>query len=153
MNVYEEIKNRNLILPEPPAKGGVYAPAQPFGKNLVYISGCGPAIGEEKPIGKLGREYSIEEGQKWARNAMLNVLSVLQDNIGDLNRVKKVVKILVFVASDDNFTNQPAVANGGSELLQELFGSEKIPSRSAIGVNVLPGNIPVEIEAIFEIND
>ena len=88
---------------------------------------------------------------EWARNSMLNVLAVLEAQVGDLNKVKKAVKILVFVASDDEFTEQPMVANGASALLGELFGTENLPSRSAIGVNVLPGNIPVEIEAIFEL--
>lgn len=151
MDVYEKLKELGLELPEAPAKGGVYSPCQEFGKNLVYISGCGPVIGEQKVCGKLGKEYTKEEGMIWARNSMLNVLSVLQAQIGDLNKVKKAVKILVFVASEDDFTEQPAVANGGSQLLADLFGADQVPARSAIGVNVLPGNIPVETEAIFEI--
>ena len=102
--------------------------------------------------GKLGRDYTLEQGQEFARNSMLNVLAVLKREIGDLNRVRSVVKLLVFVASDDEFYQQPQVANGASALLGELFGQEMgIPARSAIGVNVLPGNLPVEIEAIFEI--
>lgn len=85
---------------------------------------------------------------------MLNVLAVLQDRIGDLNKVKQVVKILVYVASDDDFYEQPYVANGGSQLLVDLFGEEAgAPTRSAVGKNVLPGNIPVETEAIFEIEE
>lgn len=153
MNVYEKLKELNITLPEAPAKGGLYSPCQRFGENLVYVSGCGPVIGDQKACGKLGQEYTVEEGMEWCRNSMLNVLSVLEANIGDLNKVKKVVKILVFVASDDNFTSQPQVANGGSALLGELFGMDNLPARSAIGVNVLPGNIPVETEAIFEIED
>ena len=84
---------------------------------------------------------------------MLNVLSVLESEIGDLNKVKQPVKILTFVASDNSFYEQPFVANGGSQLLVDLFGIEKAPSRSAIGINVLPGNIPVETEAIFELTE
>ena len=85
---------------------------------------------------------------------MLNVLAVLQDRIGDLNKVNQVVKILVYVASDDDFYEQPYVANGGSQLLVDLFGEEVgAPTRSAVGMNVLPGNIPVETEAIFEIEE
>ena len=85
---------------------------------------------------------------------MLNVLAVLQDRIGDLNKVKQVVKILVYVASDDDFYEQPYVANGGSQLVVDLFGEEAgAPTRSAVGMNVLPGNIPVETEAIFEIEE
>lgn len=153
MNVYDKLKELNLTLPEAPAKGGLYSSCVKFGENFVYVSGCGPAIGEEKPCGKLGREYTTEEGMKWARNSMLNVLAVVEAMTGDLNKVEKAVKILAFVASDDEFTEQPAVINGGSALLGELFGAENLPARSAIGVNVLPGNIPVEIEAIFELKD
>ena len=151
MNVYEVMKEKNIVLPEPPAKGGVYAPCKVSG-NMVYVSGCGCIIDGCKAAGKLGKDYTVEEGQVFARNCMLNILAVLNRDIGDLNRIKSVVKMLAFVASDDEFYQQPQVANGASNLLGELFGYEVgIPARSAIGVNVLPGNLPVEIEAIFEI--
>ena len=108
--------------------------------------------GGVQAAGKLGQEYSVEEGQKFAQNCMLNVLAVLEKKIGDLNRVADVVKILVFVASADDFYSQPQVANGASNLLVSLFGEDAgAPTRSAVGMNVLPGNIPVEIEAIFKI--
>lgn len=153
MDVYAKLKELNLTLPKAPAKGGVYSPAKRFGKNLVYISGCGPVIDE--PIkGKLGTDFDVEQGFVFSRNCMLNVLAVLQANIGDLNKVKSAVKILTFIASANDFYDQPAVANGGSQLLVDLFGQEAgAPSRSAIGLNVLPGNIPVETEAIFEIEE
>ena len=145
------MKQKNITLPEPPPRGGVYAPCRIVG-NLAFISGCGCIIGDMTAAGKLGRDYTLEQGQEFARNSMLNVLAVLKREIGDLNRVRSVVKLLVFVASDDEFYQQPQVANGASALLGELFGQEMgIPARSAIGVNVLPGNLPVEIEAIFEI--
>ena len=151
MDVYERLKELNIVLPEPPAKGGVYSPAKQFGKNLVYISGCGPVI-NELIQGKLGKDYTVEQGVVFARNCMLNVLSVLQDNIGDLNKVKSVVKVLSFIACTEDFYEQPAVANGGTQLLVDIFGSAAgAPSRSAIGHNALPGNIPVETEAIFEL--
>jgi enamine deaminase RidA (YjgF/YER057c/UK114 family) len=101
----------------------------------------------------LGREYDKEEGLEIARNAMLNVLAVLEREIGDLNKVKQPVKILTFIASDNSFEEQPYVANGGSQLLLDLFGADNVPSRSAIGVNVLPGGIPLETEAIFELKE
>lgn len=150
-DVYAKLKEMGLELPKAPAKGGVYSSSRVFGNNLVYISGCGPVI--DGPVeGKVGQEFTKEEAQIFSRNSMLNVLAVLQDRIGDLNKVKQVVKVLVFVASDDNFYEQPFVANGGSQLLVDLFGAEKgAPTRSAVGMNVLPGNIPVETEAIFEI--
>ena len=150
MDVYEILKQKNITLPEPPPKGGVYAPCKVVG-NTVYVSGCGCIIDGCEAAGKLGKDYTVEQGQAFARNCMLNILAVLQREIGDLNRVTNVVKMLAFVASDDEFYQQPQVANGASNLLGELFGQEVgIPARSAIGVNVLPGNLPVEIEAIFE---
>lgn len=151
MSIDEKMKELNLEIPEAAPKGGVYSSCQRFGDNLVYVSGCGPIIGDQQITGKMGREYTTEQGKEWARNSMLNVLAALKAEVGDLDRVKKAVKILVFVASDENFTEQPQVANGGSELLAELFGEENVPARSAIGVNILPGNIPVETEAIFEL--
>lgn len=152
MDIYEKLKELNITLPAAPAKGGIYSPCKEFGKNLVYVSGCGPVIGDQTVVGKLGSEFTLEEGQVHARNAMLNVLAVLDANVG-LNNVKGAVKILTFVASADDFCAQPAGANGGSQLLADLFGAENVPARSAIGVNVLPGNIPVETEAIFEIKE
>lgn len=150
MNVNEIMAQKNITLPEPPPKGGVYAPCKISG-NMAYVSGCGCIIGDMVAAGKLGRDYTLEQGQQFAHNCMLNVLAVLKRELGDLARVRSVVKLLVFVASDDEFYQQPQVANGASELLGELFGQEiGIPARSAIGVNVLPGNLPVEIEAIFE---
>jgi enamine deaminase RidA (YjgF/YER057c/UK114 family) len=152
MDIYEKMKELKITLPKAPSKGGVYAPAKEFGGSLVYVSGCGPVV--DKPVqGKLGREYNVSEGQQFARHCMLNVLAVLEAAIGDLRRVKNCVKILTMVAGTDDFYDQPAVANGGSQLLADLFGTETgLPSRSAIGVNALPGNIPVETEALFEIS-
>lgn len=152
-DVYGKLKELGLEIPKAPPKGGVYAPARQFAGNLIYISGCGPVI-HEPVAGKVGREFTKEEAQVFSRDAVLNVLAVLQDKIGDLNKVKQVVKILVFVASDDEFYDQPFVANGASKLLVDLFGeTDGAPTRSAVGMNVLPGNIPVEVEGIFEIEE
>ena len=152
-DVYAKLKELGLELPKAPAKGGVYSSSRMCAGNLVYISGCGPVI-DGQVAGKVGREFTKEEAYVFSRNSMLNVLAVLQDRIGDLNKVKQVVKILVYVASDDDFYEQPYVANGGSQLLVDLFGEEAgAPTRSAVGMNVLPGNIPVETEAIFEIEE
>ena len=150
MDVYEKISDLGLQLPPAPEKGGVYSPCVKFTGNLIYVSGCGPNIADKKYVGKLGREFDVETAMSAARDAMLNVLAVLDANIGDLNRIKPV-KILTFVASGDDFYDQPAVANGGSKLLAELYGVDNVPARSAIGVNALPGNIPVETEGLFEI--
>lgn len=150
-NVYEKLEALGLKLPEAPKKGGLYTPCVEFGQGLIYVSGCGAAIAGQKADGRLGRDYTLEEGVEFARNSMLNVLAALEAQVGDLNRIKRAVKILVFVASDDSFTRQPQVADGASRLLAELFGEENVPARSAIGVNVLPGNLPVETEGIFEL--
>lgn len=149
-DIYVTLKEMGVRLPAAPPKGGVYRPAVRFGENLVYVSGCGPA-GAAPVKGILGREFSKEEGVDFSRMAMLNVLAVLEREIGDLNLVKQPVKITTFVAGTDTFYEQPYVANGGSALLAALFGEELVPSRSAIGVNALPGNIPVETEALFEL--
>jgi enamine deaminase RidA (YjgF/YER057c/UK114 family) len=153
MDVYEKLKQLNITLPKAPAKGGVYAQVKEFGQGLVYVSGCGPNT--DAPIkGKLGKDFDIPQGQQFARACMLNVLAVLEANIGDLRKVKNCVKVLTLVAGADEFYDQPAVANGGTQLLIDLFGEQAgAPSRSAIGVNALPGNMPVETEALFEIAD
>lgn len=153
MHIEKKLEALGLTLPPPPPRGGLYKSCKLFGTNLAYVSGCGCSI--DGPVaGKLGIDFTLEEGQEHAKNAMLNVLSVLKAEIGDLDRVKSCVKILVFVASADDFYDQPAVANGATKLLGELFGEEiGIPSRSAVGMNVLPGNLPVEIEAMFELCD
>ena len=153
MHIEKKLEALGLTLPPPPPRGGLYKSCKLFGTNLAYVSGYGCCI--TSPVaGKLSIDFTLEEGQEHAKNAMLNVLSVLKAEIGDLDRVKSCVKILVFVASADDFYDQPAVANGATKLLGELFGEEiGIPSRSAVGMNVLPGNLPVEIEAMFELCD
>lgn len=148
MGIYEIMKEKNIVLPPAPAKGGLYTQAMPFGDKLVYISGCGSDLEGDAVHGKLGKELTIEQGQQCARNAVLNLLSVVDANVG-LENVKKCVKILVFVGSDADFYDQPKVANGGSQVLIDIFG--EAPSRSAVGMVSLPGNQPVEIEAIFEL--
>lgn len=152
-DVNQIMKEKKINLPKPPAKGGVYTPVMEFGDKFLYCSGCGPDIGDGNTIkGKLGRDLSIEEGQQAAHNCMLNLLANLQDKVGDLNKIKRFVKVLAFVNSADDFTSQPQVVNGGSELLRDIFGEETgVPARSAIGVNALPGNIACEIEVIAEL--
>lgn len=152
MNVYEKLRNMQIELPEAPSKGGLYTPCKQFAGRYVYVSGCGPQINGHSYLGKLGTDITLEEGQMAARDCMLNVLAVLESKIGDLNKVTDVVKLTVFVASNPEFFQQPQVANGASALLSTLFGPEAgLATRSAIATPVLPGNISVEIEALFEI--
>ncbi|NSW90168.1 MAG: RidA family protein [Firmicutes bacterium] len=153
MCIYERMKELGIELPKPAIPMGVYFPAKEFGEKFVYISGQGPIVdGKPLYVGKVGKELSLEEGQKAAYACMLNILSVLNEKIKDLNRIKSVVKILGFVACTDDFYDQPKVINAASQLLVDIFGEEiGKASRSAVGTNVLPSNIPVEIEALFEI--
>jgi enamine deaminase RidA (YjgF/YER057c/UK114 family) len=147
------LKKYGLSLPEAPARGGIYEPAKEFAGNLYYLSGCGPVFnGEQRFKGKLGAEFGVEQGQEAARYCVLNLLANLKAAIGDLNRVKRIVKMLCFVAGADTFYDQPQVANGGSQLLVDIFGEERGRcARSAVGMNALPGNIPVEIELLVEV--
>ena len=150
--VEEKLRELGLALPEPPAKGGAYAPVKKFGKGLYYVSGCGPSTDGTPITGKLGEDVTVEQGYGYAQGSMLNVLAVLKREIGDLDKVKNAVKVTCFVASTPDFYGQPQVANGGTELLMKIFGEEiGTPSRSAIGMSVLPGNMPVETEALFEV--
>lgn len=153
MNVYDVLKEKGITLPVPPPKGGVYTPVQEFGPNLLYCSGCGPDLGNGNTyVGKLGDSLTLEEGQKAAYNCMLNLLANLDAKTGDLNKIKRFVKVLAFVNSADTFSQQPQVVNGGSNLLLEIFGEEAgCPARTAIGTNALPGNIACEIEVLVEL--
>lgn len=151
-NVYDKLKEMQITLPAAPAKGGIYTPVQEFGNGLLYCSGCGPKLEDGSTVlGKLGQELTVEQGQKAAFNCMLNLLANLDAKLGDLNRIKRFVKVLAFVNSTDDFTMQPQVVNGGSQLLVDLFGEDKgCPARTAIGVNTLPGGIACEIEVLVE---
>ncbi len=153
MDIYERLRELNIEIPKPNAPLGLYSPAKVFGEKFIYISGQIPiANGTTLFVGKVGKEVSLEEGQKAAYICMINILSALNDKIKDLNRVKSVVKILGFVASSDDFYDQPKVINAASQLLVDVFGEDiGKASRSAVGTNALPGNVPVEIEALFEI--
>lgn len=153
MDIYKVLQEKNIVLPAAPASGGVYTPVQEFGDKFLYCSGCGPDIGNgEKYIGKLGRDLTVEEGQKAAYNCMLNLLANLDQKTGDLNKIKRFVKVLAFINGTDEFGEQPQVVNGGSKLLTDIFGEKVgLPARSAIGTNSLPGNIACEIEVLVEL--
>lgn len=153
MSVEERLKQLNIVLPEVPQKAGMFENCKEFGNHFVYVSGCGPDVnGELYKKGKLGKEISVEEGQEAAGNCVLNALTILNKKLGSLDRIKSVVKVLAFVSSDPDFYSQPQAANGASQMLMDILGTEVgCPSRSAIGVSVLPGNIPIEVEMLVEI--
>jgi len=152
MDIYKRLDELGVKLPAPPPLGGIYVPVKQIG-NMLYVSGQGPTEnGAPLVTGKVGQERSIEDGQYAARLCVLNALSNLHQFLGDLNKIKSVVKLLVFVASAEGFGRQPEVANGASQLLVDIFGKERgVGVRSAIGTNELPIGITVEIEFIFEI--
>ena len=151
MDVYVRLKELNLTLPELPPAGGIYKPVRETG-NYLYVSGQGPTkAGVPVITGKTGAERTVEEAQEAARMCVLNGLSVLHDYLGDLNRIKGLVKTLAFVQSAAGFNQQPKVIDAASALLRDIWGEAGVGARSAIGVNELPGNITVEIEFIFEV--
>lgn len=153
-DVYANLQKLGLSLSDPTPKGGIYSPILPFGDNLIYVSGTGdvdPVTGIGS-AGKLGKDFTLAEGQEIAGRCALNIVSNLHHALGDLNRVRKLVKVLAFVASTDDFYQQPQVVNGASQMFLDIFGGDAgLPARSAIGVNVLPGNLPVEIEVLLEL--
>ncbi len=151
MSAYENLSKRGYTLPAPPPLGGLYVRVKRIG-NMAYVSGQGPTLnGVPAFKGKLGVEVTLAQGQEAARTCTLNALAVLHDSLGSLDKVKNVVKVLGFVASAPGFNDQPMVINGCSQLLIDVFGESGKHARSAIGTNELPGNIPVEIEFIFEV--
>jgi enamine deaminase RidA (YjgF/YER057c/UK114 family) len=123
--------------------------------NLLFLAGCGPAKGPDgkSPTGQLGTDLTVEEGYEAARLVGINLLARLKQELGELSRVKRVVKLLSMVNAASGFTETPAVANGCSDLLVEVFGEKGRHARSAVGMSALPMNIPVEIEMIAEITD
>ncbi len=133
---------------------GNFVPAVRTG-TLVYLSGTGPGLPEGGflHVGKLGADLTIEQGYECARLTMLNLLSNLKGEIGDLDRLKRVVKLLCMVNAAPDFEHTPRVANGASDLLVSLYGERGEHARSAVGMSTLPGGMPVEIEMIVEVEN
>ena len=154
MDLYLRLKELGRELPPPLPAGGLYKPVVQLG-NTVYISGQGSFAADGTPItGKLGGEQTLEGGQNAACTCVLNALAALHAYLGDLNRIKRVVKILGFVASAPGFHMQPQVIDGASRLLADIFGSENgVGTRSAISAIELPCDLSVEIEFLFELKD
>ncbi len=150
MKIEAILKEKGIELPEVPKPSANYVPAVRVG-NLLFVSGHGPQKDVAK--GKVGAELSLEEGYNAARNTALCILSTIKNAIGDLDKVRRIVKLTGFVNCSEDFTDQPKVVNGASDLFVELFGENGKHSRSAVGMYQLPGNIPVEIEAIVEVED
>ena len=150
MDVYAKLKELNLTLPQPP-NPGMFKLVRQMG-NCLYVSGQGPTK-DNVPVytGKVGSERTLEEGVEAAKMCALNALACLHAFLGDLNKIKGLVKTLGLVQSADGFSQQPQVINGASAVFKDIWGEDGLGARSAIGVNELPGNISVEVEFIFEI--
>ncbi|MEX2513408.1 MAG: RidA family protein [Cyclobacteriaceae bacterium] len=148
-----KLKSLGLKLPPAPPPGGVYRPILIVGHHL-YLSGHGPVLEDGSLIrGKVGIDIDKEQGKAAARQVGLTILSTLQTQLGSLNKIKRVIKVLGMVNSSLDFEDHPHVINGCSELFAEIWGEEHgTGTRSAVGFGSLPGNISVEIEAMFELN-
>ena len=152
MSAEARIKELGLAMPQPPKPLGNYVPGVRVG-NLLFLSGHGPTRVDGVPAarGKVGRDLSLEDGYKVAREVGINLLGTARALLGSLDKVKRVVKVLGMVNSAEGFGDQPKVINGCSDLMVEVFGEQGRHARSAVGLAELPSGIPVEIEMILEV--
>ena len=147
----QRLEELGLTIPEVPEPVAAYVPAVRSG-HQVFTSGQLPMrSGELMATGKVGGEISPEEAYDCAQQCALNAIAAVRSIVGDLSAVKRVVKVVVFVASTPDFTGQPGVANGASELLGKVFGDAGVHARSAVGVPALPLDAPVEVEILVEV--
>jgi enamine deaminase RidA (YjgF/YER057c/UK114 family) len=147
----QRLKDLGIDLPTPPQPFGTYAEAVQAG-NLLFLSGMLPTEGRSaKFIGRVGAELDVETGRKAAYLAGLNALAVAREHLGSLDKVTRVIRLGVLVATAGDMRDQPKVADAASDLLQDVFGKEKNPSRLVYGVASLPLGTPVELELIFEV--
>jgi enamine deaminase RidA (YjgF/YER057c/UK114 family) len=147
----KKLEELGIGLEKPSAPVANYVNAVRAG-NLLFLAGKGPrAVDGVRPTGKLGREFSVEQGYKFARTIAIDHLSVIKAELGSLDKVKRVVKVLGMVNAVPEFTDHPKVINGYSDLLFEVLGEKGKHARSAVGMGSLPSAIPVEIEAVVEV--
>jgi enamine deaminase RidA (YjgF/YER057c/UK114 family) len=149
----QRLKELGITLPAPPQPFGVYQEAAQTG-NLLFLTGMMPTEGRTaKFIGRVGAELDVEAGSKAAGLAAINALAVAREHLGSLDKVTRIVRLGVMVATVGDFREQPKVADGASQLLQDVFGKDKNPCRLVYGVASLPLGVPVELELIFEVGD
>ena len=152
-NPEERLRELNITLPTPPQPVANYVNGVRAG-NLIFLAGKGPKYPDGRELtGKLGGNITIDEGYEGARQTAINQLSVLKEMLGDLNKVKRIVKVLGLVNSSPNFIDQPKVVNGFSDLMVDVFGEKGKHARAAVGVNSLPRGQAVEIELVVEVYD
>jgi enamine deaminase RidA (YjgF/YER057c/UK114 family) len=151
MNADARIAELKLELPPAPKPAGVYQPVVQAG-DMLYVSGHGPLLPDGGMIrGRVGADLSEEQGKQAARQVGLAILATLKSQLGSLNRVKRVVKVLGMVNATPEFKRHPQVVNGFSELMVDVFGEEGRAARSAVGMGSLPENIAVEVECILQL--
>jgi enamine deaminase RidA (YjgF/YER057c/UK114 family) len=147
----QRLKELGIKLPAPPEPFGIYVEAVQTG-NLLFLTGMLPTEAQEaKFIGRVGAELNVEIGRRAARLAAINGLAVVRQHLGSLDRVARIVRLGVSVATSGDVRDQPKIADGASELLQDVFGKNKNPSRLVVGVASLPLGTPVALEIIFEV--
>jgi len=148
----QRLRQLGINLPVPPEPFGIYVEAVQTG-NLLFLTGMLPTVGREaKFIGRIGAELDAQTGSKAAYLAALNALAVARQHLGSLDQVTRIVRLGVAVATSGDVRDQPKIADGASELLQDVFGRDKNPSRLVYGVASLPLGVPVELELIFEVS-
>src|SRR5438034_11391718 len=148
----QRLKELGIKLPSPPQPFGTYTEAVQTG-NLLFLTGMLPTEGREaKFIGRIGAELDLQMGRKAAYLAALNALAVARQHLGSLDKVTRIVRLGVLVATSGDVREQPKIADGASELLRDVFGKDKNPSRLVYGVASLPLGVPVELELIFEVS-
>ena len=151
-NAEYRLKELGIILPAPPEPFGAYVEAVQTG-NLLFLSGMLPTEGHSaKFVGRVGAELDLEAGRKAAYIAALNVLAVVRQHLGSLDKVTRIVRLSVSIATAGDVRDHPKIADGASELLREVFGVDKSPCRLVYGVASLPLGTPVELEVIFEVS-
>jgi hypothetical protein len=154
-NADEQFEKTGLSLPPAPRPLGVYKPSLVVDGKYLYLSGHGPVQDDGSLIkGRIGRDITPEEGKQAARQVGLTMLSTIKNSLGSLNKVKRVIKVLGMVNCSPEFERHPYIINGCSELFAAVWGDDRgVGTRSAVGFGSLPDNIPVEIEALFELED
>jgi len=151
-NPEQRLKDLGLTLPVPPEPFGAYAEAVETG-NLLFVSGMLPTEGRgAKAIGRVGAELDVDAGRQATRLAALNALAAVRQHLGSLDRVARVVRLGVSIATSGDVRDHPRIADAASELLQDVFGKDKNPCRMVYGVASLPLGTPVELELIFEVS-
>ena len=149
----KRLKERSIVLPTPPQPFGTYAETVQTG-NLLFLTGMLPVV-DHKPkyLGRLGKELDVEAGRDAVYTAALSALAAAKEHLGSLDRVTRVVRVGVFMATHGDFFDQPRVADAVSDLFRDIFGNDKLSARLVIGVASLPLGMPIELEVIFEVGE